>query len=214
MNNSNSAQDIIETVQSFQAKDLGVGTSGNASIRTETGFLITPTGVDYHKLTENMIVDTRLDGSTEQGSLKPSSEWHFHAAIYEAFASVNAIVHVHSPNAVALACHRLAIPAFHYMVARAGGDNIPCAEYATFGTEQLAKNVVKALKNRKACLLANHGLIATGNRISDALSLAEEVEALARQYLLCKVAGEPVLLSEEEMRTNLEKFNSYGKQYE
>lgn len=203
---------LIETVQSFHGRGLGVGTSGNASIRTKSGFLITPTGVEYDQLQENSLVELNLNGEILNSDLKPSSEWRFHAAIYKYRSEVNAIVHVHSPFATGIACTRKDIPAFHYMIARAGGDSIRCADYATFGTEELSDNAVLALKDRMACLLANHGQISLGGNIEEALSLAQEVEELSKQFWICSQHGDPVILDDSEMQINLAKFQNYGKQ--
>jgi len=159
-----------------------------------------------------MIVSMSLSGEVISGSLKPSSEWHFHCGIYQSRSDINAIVHSHSPYATGLACNRKSIPAFHYMVARAGGDSIRCADYATFGTEELSNNTITALRDRKACLLANHGQIAVGDDLHQAFSLAIEVEEMARQYSIAEQFGQSVLLDEEEMKLNLEKFREYGKQ--
>ncbi len=204
-------EQIVLVAQAFNTMGLSVGTSGNLSTLIEGGFLITPTDVVYEQLQAKDIVELDMEGIVVSGSLLPSSEWHFHRDIYLARVEVNAIVHVHSPYATAIACTRQAIPAFHYMIAIAGGDSIRCAEYATFGTEQLSNNAGKALKDRKACLLANHGMIALGETIEDAFRMALEVEELAKQYYLSKQVGEPVLLDEEQMQVNIEKFKSYGK---
>ena len=212
MNSSKTRMQIIKTAIEFNASGLSVGTSGNLSARTSRGYLITPTGVPYQQLKEADIVEMDLQGNVVQSDLKPSSEWHFHQDIYLACEAVNAIVHVHSDYATALACTRQDIPAFHYMVARVGGDSIRCAEYATFGTEVLSQNAVKALQGRNACLLANHGMIALGESIDSAYKLAEEIENLAKQYCISKQLGEVVLLDDDEMKINLEKFKIYGKQ--
>lgn len=212
MNSSKLRRKIIETANEFNASGLSVGTSGNLSARTSQGYLITPTGIPYQQLNEADIVEMDLQGNVVKSDLKPSSEWHFHQDIYLAREEVNAIVHVHSDYATGLACTRQEIPAFHYMVARAGGDSIRCAEYATFGTEALSQNAVKALQGRNACLLANHGMIALGENIESAYKLAEEVENIAKQYCISKQLGEVVLLDEGEMKINLEKFKTYGKQ--
>ncbi len=205
-------QKIIETAKQFNVSGLSVGTSGNLSARTSQGYLITPTGIPYHQLKEADIVEMDLQGNVVQSDLKPSSEWHFHQDIYLARDEVNAIVHVHSDYATGIACTRQDIPAFHYMVARAGGDSIRCAEYATFGTDALSQNAVKALQGRNACLLANHGMIALGESIDSAYKLAEEIENIAKQYCISKQLGEVVLLDSDEMKINLEKFKTYGKQ--
>ena len=211
MNDKKLRQRIIETAKQSNVSGLSYGTSGNLSARTLQGYLITPTGIPYQQLNEADIVKMDLQGNVVESDLKPSSEWHFHQDIYLAREEVNAIVHVHSAYATGLACTRQDIPAFHYMVARAGGDSIRCAEYATFGTEALSQNVVKALQGRNACLLANHGMIALGENIESAYKLAEEVENIAKQYCISKQFGEVVLLDDDEMKINLEKFKTYGK---
>ncbi len=212
MNPSKLRKQIIETAIEFNTSGLSVGTSGNLSVRTSKGFLITPTGIPYHQLKEADIVEMDLKGKVIQGDLKPSSEWHFHQDIYLEREEVNAIVHVHSDYATGIACTRQDIPAFHYMVAKAGGNSIRCAEYATFGSEALSENAVKALEDRRACLLANHGMIILGEDLDSAYKLAEEVENLAKQYCISKQLGEVVLLDDDEMDLNLKKFKTYGKQ--
>ena len=212
MNLTELQQEIIATAYDFNISGLSVGTSGNLSARHEDGFLITPTGVAYSDLRPEDIVLCDLHGRVVSGVLRPSSEWPLHAAIYTEREDVNAIVHVHSPYATGLACNRKAIPAFHYMVAVAAGDQIPCAEYATFGTDELSNNVVSVLSDYKACLLANHGMVAVGDTVASAYKLAHEVELLAKQYCISLQFGEPVLLDAAEMQTNIEKFKMYGKQ--
>lgn len=212
MKSSKLRKQIIETAIAFNTSGLSVGTSGNLSARTSRGYLITPTGIPYLQLKDVDIVEMDFQGNVVQGGLKPSSEWHFHQDIYLAREEINSIVHVHSDYATGLACTRQDIPAFHYMVAKAGGDSIRCAEYATFGSETLSQNAIMALDGRKACLLANHGVIALGESIGSAYKLAEEIEDLARQYCISKQFGETVLLDDEEMKINLEKFKTYGKQ--
>jgi len=212
MNSTILRKHIIETAIAFNTSGLSVGTSGNLSARTSKGYLITPTGIPYHQLKEADIVEMDLQGNVVYGDLKPSSEWHFHQDIYLAREEINAIVHVHSDYATGIACTRQDIPAFHYMVARAGGDSIRCAEYATFGTDALSQNAVKALQGRNACLLANHGMIALGESIDSAYKLAEEIENIAKQYYISKQLGAVVLLDGDEMKINLEKFKTYGKQ--
>lgn len=200
---------IIETICDFNTSGISAGTSGNLSVKTEEGILITPSGMQYQELHEDDIVVLDLDGNTIEGQRKPSTEWPFHCAIYQARKDVNAIVHVHSPFATAVSCTRKGIPAFHYMIAIAGSDHIPCAKYATFGTDALSDNVVAALQGVNACLMANHGMIALGKTIESAYTLAHEIENLAKQYVLSQLAGEPVLLDNEEMQINLEKFKDY-----
>jgi L-fuculose-phosphate aldolase len=194
----------------MNARGLNRGKSGNVSARTEAGFLVTPTGLAYESMRAEDIVEMALDG-TARGPRAPSSEWRFHRDIYAARAEVRAIVHAHSPFATTLACLGRGIPAFHYMIAVAGGSDIRCAPYATFGTQALSDHALRALEERKACLLANHGMIAVGPKLAEALALAVEVEALAEQYWRALQIGEPILLSEAEMRVVLEKFSTYGQ---
>ena len=200
---------VAEFARRSVTAGLNQGTSGNVSARSPEGFLITPSGRDMTGLGTADVVPVAMDGAAPEG-LKPSSEWRFHRDIYAAFPEAGAIVHAHSPFAVALACLRRDIPPFHYMVAMAGGTDIRCARYATFGTQALSDAVVAALKDRRACLMANHGLVAWGKSLAGALAMALEVEALCGQYLRCLQVGEPVLLSEAEMAEVLEKFRDYG----
>ena len=190
---------------------LNQGTSGNVSVRSREGFLITPSGQNMAALTADDMVEMSLAGEV-LGEGRPSSEWRFHRDIYATFPAAEAIVHAHSPFAVALACLRRDLPAFHYMVAMAGGIDIRCAAYATFGTQALSDAVLTALHDRRACLMANHGLLAWGRSLSGALALANEVEALCGQYLRACQVGAPVLLNEAEMQEVLEKFKNYGSQ--
>ncbi len=213
MNLSNLRKQIIDTAIAFNTSGLSVGTSGNLSTRTSQGFLITPTGIPYHQLKEADIVEMDLRGNVIWGDLKPSSEWHFHQGIYQARKEISAIIHVHSDYATCIACTRQDIPAFHYMVAKAGGNSIRCAEYATFGTGELSQNAVKALHDRSACLLANHGMIALGKNIESAYKLAEEVENISKHFCISKQLGKIVLLDDDEMKINLEKVKIYGKQF-
>ena len=212
MNPSKLRKQIIETAIAFNTSGLSVGTSGNLSVRTPQGYFITPTGIPYVQLKEADIVEMDLKGNIIHGDIKPSSEWHFHQGIYQAREEINAIVHVHSDYATGIACTRQDIPAFHYMVAKAGGNSIRCAEYATFGSQALSENAVKALEDRRACLLANHGMIILGEDLDSAYKLAEEVENLAKQYCISKQLGEVVLVDDDEMDLNLKKFKTYGKQ--
>lgn len=203
-------QELIAACQSFGPKRLSQGTSGNASVRCGDGMLITPSAMPYDRLKPADIVWVGFDGSRRaRRGRQPSSEWRFHRAILLERPDAEAVVHVHSPAATALACLRLPIPAFHYMVAVAGGDSIRCAPYALFGTEALAEAAVVALRDRQAALLANHGQIAVGGSLESALSLAVEVETLAEQYLLARTAGEPKRLSAKQMRDVLDRFVHY-----
>jgi len=212
MSEQDAREAVIKTAQEMSASGLSPGKSGNVSARAAGGMLITPTGVAYAELTPEMISFVAMDGASRTGELKPSSEWHFHLGIYQARKDVGAIVHTHSEAATALACTGQGIPAFHYMVAVAGGTDIRCAPYATFGTEALAVHAVEALKDRKACLLGNHGVIACGDTPAAALALANEVEALAVQYGRALLIGGVRILTDTQMREVLEKFNTYGQQ--
>ena len=201
---------VCETMRDLELAGLNRGTAGNVSVRMDDGFLITPSGSKPRNLTAERIVTMEVSTGLITGGENPSNEWRFHKAIYAARQDAGAIVHVHSAYATALACQRRPIPAFHYMVAVAGGSSIRCAPYATFGTQALADAVVQALDGRRACLLANHGMITLGQTLAAAFDLAVEVEELARQYALALMSGEPVLLSESEMLEVVEKFKNYG----
>ncbi|HVE82667.1 MAG TPA: class II aldolase/adducin family protein [Myxococcales bacterium] len=202
---------LISTARAMNAAGLNVGTAGNLSVRTRRGFLITPTGMPYESLRPSDIVEIGKDGRAS-GSRLPSSEWRMHRGIYDARVEVDAILHCHAPHATAISSLRCGIPAFHYYVAVAGGNDIRCSPYATFGTEELAQLAVEALRDRTACLLANHGMLALAGTLEKALKLAIEVENLARQYAIARSAGEPVILDEREMAIVLEKFRTYGQQ--
>jgi L-fuculose-phosphate aldolase len=204
-------QQLIETAQAMNASGLNQGTSGNLSVRCDKGMLITPSGMDYAGLTEDDIVWMDYSGNCK-GSRKPSSEWRFHAAIYEHRSEARAILHAHPVNCAALACLGKGIPAFHYMVAIAGGKDIRCADYATFGTAELSDNVIKAMENRKACLMAHHGLTCFAEDLPAALALAIEIEQLAAVYSRILSMGEADILDDAEMVRVLEKFSSYGVQ--
>ena len=210
MDESTLREAVIATALRMNAVGLNRGKSGNVSARTDAGFLVTPTGLAYETMQPEDVVAMTLDG-TARGSRLPSSEWRFHRDIYAARAEIAAIVHAHSPFATTLACLGRDIPAFHYMIAIAGGSDIRCAPYATFGTQELSDGALRALEGRKACLLANHGMIAVGASLADALALAVEVEALAEQYWRALQIGEPKLLPEAEMAVVLEKFRTYGQ---
>lgn len=193
---------------------LSPGRSGNMSIRVPGGMLITPTGMPYRSIAAADLVEVLADGSVPAGQRAPSSEWRMHLDIYASRADAEAIVHTHSINATALSCLRRDIPAFHYMVAAFGGDRVACAPYATYGTEALARHALKALGRRQACLLANHGAIVLGRDIAQAFERAQELEALAAQYLIALQAGRPHILGSREMKQVLEKFRTYGLQTE
>lgn len=211
------ALDLIGTACALHTQRLTVANSGNVSLRYENGFLITPSGVLYEQLAPQDIVHVALtgDGGSAHvlaGSRTPSSEWRFHRDIYLGRPEAGAIVHAHSHFCSALACLRREIPAFHYMVAKAGGDSIRCSDYATFGTQALSDAVMKALVDRSACLMANHGMIALGSGLQAALLLAQEVESLAGQYCEALKLGQPVLLDTAEMVRVAQQFAGYGQQ--
>jgi len=198
-------ENLIEAARAMAARGLSAGTSGNVSLRTEEGILITPSATPYESLTPEMIPLLKPDGSFE-GRYRPSSEWRFHLDIYLARPEVGGIVHHHAPYTTALAMARREIPACHYMIARFGGAPLRCAAYALFGTAELSANVLKALEGRTACLMENHGGIATGRDVGAALAAATELEVLAQQYLLSLAAGGPVLLSEAEIEDAVQQF--------
>ncbi len=202
--------EIVEAALALNNRGLSKGTSGNVSARSRNGCLITPSGVPYTDLNLDSIVEIDLRGGILSGTLSPSSEWPFHTAIYRARDQAGSIVHCHSLFATVLAVQGLAIPAFHYMVAAAGGVDIRCADYATFGTIALSENVIAALEGRNACLMAQHGQVAFGSDVKTALGLAETVEELAAQYWHTLQLGDPPLLDEAEMEKILARFVHYG----
>jgi L-fuculose-phosphate aldolase len=210
MTNLKLRREIIATALAMNELRINRGKSGNVSARVAGGFLVTPSGLAYESTKPEDIVAVSFDGKTT-GRRAPSSEWRFHRDIYAARAEVRGIVHTHSSFATTLACLGRGIPAFHYMIAVAGGPDIRCAPYATFGTQDLSDHALAALEGRRACLLANHGIIAVGDSPKTALALAVEVEALAEQYWRALQIGEPNLLSDAEMRVVLEKFRNYGR---
>jgi len=205
---------IIATALAMNAAGINRGKSGNVSGRWRDdgfdGYLITPSGLPYERTAASDIVAMSLDGES-LGARTPSSEWRFHRDIYRARPEVGAIVHTHAPFATTLACLDRGIPAFHYMVAVAGGTDIRCAPYATFGTQALSDHAVAALDDRRACLLAHHGMIAVGGDLDSTLALAVEVETLAEMYWRVLQVGEPALLSDQEMVVVLSKFAGYGR---
>lgn len=205
-------QEIIDTCLAMNAQGINQGTSGNVSVRHGKAMLITPSGVPYEALTPADIVAMPLEGDdgAYDGKLAPSSEWRFHLDILRSRPDAGAVVHTHSTYATALAICGAEIPAVHYMIAAAGGPTIRVAPYATYGTEALSRNALTALKDRSACLLANHGVIATGPSLQRALWLAGEVETLAKQYIVARSFGTPQLLPDDEIAVVVEKFKSYG----
>jgi L-fuculose-phosphate aldolase len=205
-------REVVATAVAMSRVGLSPGRSGNVSRRWRNGMLITPSGMAYETMTPADIVFVAGDGTVPpRQSRAPSSEWRFHLAAYMARADMHAVVHTHSMHAVILAAARKSIPAFHYMVAVAGGNDIPCIPYATFGTGELADLVAEGLKHRNACLMSNHGQIALGATLAAALDLAAEVEILAEQYYKVLTIGRPHLLDDAEMANVLQRFQRYGQ---
>ncbi len=204
-------QAVVDTAQAVSRTGLSPGKTGNVSCRWEDGMLITPSALPYESLTAADIVRVEADGSVAKGSRAPSSEWHFHLAAYRARPEAGAVVHTHSLHATVLACAGKAIPAFHYMVLALGGDDIPLVPYVTFGTAELGELVGERLRDRRACLLANHGQIATGATLAAALACARDVEVLAEQFYKVLTLGKPKLLTADEIAAAKERFRTYGK---
>lgn len=209
MNEARRAE-LIVAGRATAAEGLNKGSAGNLSVRDGEGFWITPTGIPAASLRPEDIPYMLPDGSW-RGGRQPSSEWRFHRDIYMARPEAGAVVHAHSPHAVSLACLRRDIPPFHYMIARFGGATVRCSAYATFGTQALSDAALSALQGRKACLLANHGMLLHGRDLTEAVALAVELEELCGQYWRACLAGEPVLLTEEEMAEVAGKFATYGQ---
>jgi L-fuculose-phosphate aldolase len=204
-----SQRQVAEVYRALGRAGMNAGSSGNVSVRTRQGMVITPSGCSADSITDTDPVVTTLDGQARSNRV-PSSEWFMHAAIYRAYPDAQAIVHTHSDACTALACLNENLPAFHYLVVRFGGDDVRCAPYVTFGTPALADVAVAALADRTACLLANHGMIVTGANADTALTAAITLESLARQYLLARAAGKVRLLTRSEMRAARERFKTYG----
>ena len=203
---------VIAACRELARRGLTHGTSGNVSLRhDQQRFFVSPSGMDYEVLQVDDVPLMDLDGRWF-GRRRPSSEWRFHRDILRSRRDAGAVVHTHSPRATALACTGSGIPAFHYMVAVAGGRDIRCAAYHAFGTQELSTAALAALEDRKACLLANHGVIAIGADLAAAISLAAEVENLALQYAAALSLGEVRILDDAEMRRVIEKFRTYGRQ--
>ncbi|MFL5308464.1 MAG: class II aldolase/adducin family protein [Polyangia bacterium] len=201
---------VLETVAWLVERRLYTGTSGNVSCRVAGGFVVTPTGIACDALAAADMVAVDAHGRV-RGDKLPSSEWRLHRDIYVRRPEVGAVVHTHSPFATALSSLRRPIPAFHYMVAKTGGAELRCARYATYGTEALSKNALAALDGRRACLLANHGVVSLGADLTAARLLAEEIELLALQYVVARAAGGPAILPAAEMARVAQKFAAYGQ---
>ena len=203
--------EIIKYSKMLNSRKLSALRSGNISVKYNDGFLITPSGKKYYSLKTKDIIYVSLEGKFDKKKGIPSSEWKFHQDIYLNKKEAKAIVHAHSTNATAIASHNKGIPSFHYMVAMAGGHDIKCAKYATYGTRELSKNILKALKGRKACLIGNHGQIAFDENLPKAFELAEEVENISLQYITSLKLGKPKILSLKEMKKVLLKAKNYKK---
>ena len=204
--------EVIKYAKMLNTKKLSALRSGNISVKYKDGFLITPSGTKYSSLKNKDIVFVTLKGKFDKKKGIPSSEWRFHQDIYLNKKEAKAIVHAHSNYATAISTHGKKIPAFHYMVAMAGGNDIKCAKYATYGTRELSRNIIKALKQRKACLIGNHGQIAFSENLSKAFELAEEVENLSNQYITALKIGKPKILSLKEMNKVLSKAKNYKRE--
>lgn len=212
----NAQDNLLSITQKLAALGLNKGTSGNCSVRSGDGFLVTPSGMSVEDMTPVSMVQMSFDGSfelqVESNAKKPSSEWRFHRDILASRPEINVVIHTHSMFATTLACLHKDIPPFHYMIAVVGGDTIRCAPYALFGSQALSDNALNALQDRKACLLANHGMIALGRDLEDALAVTVEVENLCQQYWqILQLNPNPPLLSEAEMREVFQQFKGYGK---
>ena len=217
MKNLDQRNQIIEYSLRLNSTNLSPLRSGNISLRGREnnieGYLITPSGKKYETLKPEDIVFMRLNEEVENTNIgnKPSSEWRFHRDIYANKKEAHAIVHAHSPHATAVSSHGKPIPPFHYMIALAGGEDIKCAEYATFGTKELSDNVIKALENRSACLMSNHGQVAFGKNLDEAFELSQEIENICQQYVIALKIGKPKILSFEEMQRVLNKAKNYKR---
>ncbi len=209
--NADLKKKIIWVCRQMNEMGINQGTSGNVSARTDEGFVITASGVPYDVMDVEHIVEMDLDGGY-YGKYLPSTEWRMHMDIFKAKPEAGAIVHTHSIYATALATLRKDIPPFHYMIGVTGGATLRVSDYAEFGTQALSDTMLDALKDRRACLLANHGQIAFGPNLDKALWLAGEIETLCHQYWAASLAGKPVILSDEQMKTVLARFKTYGKQ--
>lgn len=203
-------RNLMKVSQRLVDFGLNRGTSGNCSIRAGSGFLITPSGLSAGELSPDNMVQMDFSGLVV-GQGKPSSEWRFHLDILDSRKEINAVIHTHSTYATTLACLSRDIPAFHYMIAIAGGESIRCAPYRLFGSQELSDVALLALEGRRACLLANHGMIAIGRSLEEALDIAVEVETLSEQYIKALQVGEPVILSQDEMVQVMEQFKGYGR---
>ncbi|WP_407941105.1 class II aldolase/adducin family protein [Nitrogeniibacter aestuarii] len=201
---------LLEIARGMSDARLSVGTAGNVSLRTPAGMVITPSGLAPHRCTAAEMSSVGMDGKST-GRLAPSSEWRMHRDIYAARPDINAILHAHAPFATALACHRLTIPPFHYMIARFGGDDVRCGDYATFGTQALSDATLAALHERSACLMANHGMIVLAESADELLPRAIEFEMLCEHFWRTRSLGDPVLLNPDQIKEAIVRFSDYGR---
>ena len=204
---------LADTALKLHKMGLNHGATGNCSCRDGDTFLITPSGVDTKNLSEDKMVRMDFKGNIVESNsnLKPSSEWRFHQDIMSQRNEVGAIVHTHSVYASVVSLFNKELPSFHYMIAVAGGDSVRCAPYAMFGSQELSDNIINALVDRKACLIANHGLVTIGKNLTEALNIAEEIEHLCHQYIEAKKIGEPNLLDKKQMLEVIERFETYSQ---
>ena len=205
-------EDLFQSSLILNKQGLNHGATGNLSCRSNNAFIITPSGVNLENLDAKSMVEVGIDGKVieSENNYKPSSEWLFHRDIYASRNDINAIVHTHSVFSSTLSVLGEGIPCFHYMIAVAGGDSIRCSDYALFGTQELSNNIIAAMKQRKACLISNHGMIAIGGNLNEAINIAIEVEHLARIYVQAKMIGIPKLLNDNQMLEVIKKFKTYG----
>ena len=206
----NLREELLYTARKLVELNLNRGTSGNLSVRYGNGFLVTPSGVTVDVMSPEMMVLLDRDGNT-QSDIKPTSEWHIHKTILNNRSDVNAVIHTHSMFATTLACLHMEVPPFHYMIAVTGSDTISCTPYALFGSKELSDNVLKTIGNGKACLLANHGMVALGRDLKDALAVTQEVENLCEQYWRILQIDKPKILSSGQMKDVFERFKTYGQ---
>jgi L-fuculose-phosphate aldolase len=203
---------IITYGRKLITSNLTTGSGGNLSIynRDENLVAIKPSGIEYFDMSVEDIVIVTIDGKIVEGTKKPSSEINFHLGLLKHRPDINAVIHTHSVYATTIACLNIELPAVHYLVAFSG-NKVPLAPYATFGTKELADNILRSIGNYNACLMANHGLVCVGNNIADAFATSEEIELVARLYYQTSCIGKPAILSDEEMAVVSEKFKTYGQ---
>jgi|SRR5699024_7443829 len=204
---------LIEYGKKLIDTQLTVGTGGNISIyNREKGYMaITPSGLEYYKLTLEDIVVMDLQGNIIEGARKPSSEYQMHSIVYKNKENINAMVHTHAIYSTTISALNIDLPAVDYLVAHSGGKSVRCAQYATYGTKELAINALEAMEGRKAVLLANHGINVVGGTINEAFDITEQLEFCARVYWQAKSIGEPVILNDDEMEMMVERFKNYGQ---